>query len=166
MQNLPYEKGFHVSWDQMHRDSRSLALILKQINEKKGKFQAIAAITRGGMIPAMIIARELDIRLVDTICIKSYDHQKSIKPKTIKLTNEEIKSLNEKLLIVDDLVDSGRTLKIVKKNYPKAYFATVYAKPLGQKYVNSYIKMVTQDTWIFFPWDLALQYVEPLQKQQ
>ena len=94
MQNLPYEKGFHVSWDQMHRDSRSLALILKQINEKKGKFQAIAAITRGGMIPAMIIARELDIRLVDTICIKSYDHQKSIKPKTIKLTNEEIKSLN------------------------------------------------------------------------
>ena len=138
MFNLPYEKGFHVSWDQIHRDSRSLALVLKKVIKEKGKFETIVAITRGGMIPAMIIARELDIRLIDTICIKSYDHQETIKPKIIKLTNTKISKLEKKILIIDDLVDSGRTLQIVKDYYPNAYYATVYAKPDGKNYVLTF----------------------------
>ena len=67
----------------------------------------------------------------------------------------------EGVLVVDDLVDSGRTLELVRQMYPKAHFATVYAKPKGQPMVQTYITEVSQDTWIFFPWDLALQYVEP-----
>ena len=65
------------------------------------------------------------------------------------------------ILIIDDLVDSGRTLEIVRKMYPKAHFATVYAKPKGHPMVDTFITEVSQDTWIFFPWDMALQYVEP-----
>ena len=165
MYNLPYEKGFHVSWDQIHRDSRTLALILKKVIMKRGKFKTIVAITRGGMIPAMIISRELDIRLIDTICIKSYDHQKTLEPEIIKLTNEKLSKLGKKVLIIDDLVDSGRTLKIVKNHYPNAFYATVYAKPEGKKFVDTFINEVSQKTWIFFPWDMALQYVEPFEKE-
>ena len=65
------------------------------------------------------------------------------------------------ILIVDDLVDSGKTLELVRKLYPKAHFATVYAKPHGKPQVDTYVTEVSQDTWIFFPWDMALQYVQP-----
>ena len=73
---LPHEKGFHVSWDQIHRDARALAWRLDgQGPGEGGSWKAAVAITRGGMAPAMIAARELDIRQVDTISVKSYDHQ-------------------------------------------------------------------------------------------
>ena len=65
------------------------------------------------------------------------------------------------VLIVDDLTDTGKTAALVRSMLPKAHFATVYAKPKGQPMVQTYITEVSQDTWIFFPWDLALQYVEP-----
>ena len=65
------------------------------------------------------------------------------------------------ILVVDDLVDTGKTLELVRRLYPKAHFATVYAKPSGRPMVDTYITEVSQDTWIFFPWDMALQYVEP-----
>ncbi len=65
------------------------------------------------------------------------------------------------VLVIDDLVDTGRTLVVVQKLYPKAHFATVYAKPKGKPLVQTYITEVSQDTWIFFPWDTALMYVEP-----
>ena len=55
----------------------------------------------------------------------------------------------------------GKTLELVRKLYPKAHFATVYAKPHGKPQVDTYVTEVSQDTWIFFPWDMALQYVQP-----
>ncbi|MEO1315954.1 MAG: phosphoribosyltransferase family protein, partial [Pseudomonadota bacterium] len=73
---LPFEKGFHVSWEQMHRDSRALAWRLDKGGPlEDGAWKAVVAITRGGMVPACIVARELDVRTVDTISVKSYDHQ-------------------------------------------------------------------------------------------
>ena len=45
---------------------------------------------------------------------------------------------------------------------PKAHFACVYAKPLGKPLVDSYITEVSQDTWIFFPWDTDLKFVPPI----
>ena len=53
------------------------------------------------------------------------------------------------ILIVDDLVDSGKTLELVRRHYPKAHFATVYAKPQGRPQVDTFITEVSQDTWIF-----------------
>ncbi|MEM7320421.1 MAG: phosphoribosyltransferase family protein, partial [Pseudomonadota bacterium] len=72
---LPHEKGFHISWDQIHRDARALAWRLDGQGPNQGGWRAVVAITRGGMAPAMIVARELDIRTVDTISVKSYHHQ-------------------------------------------------------------------------------------------
>jgi len=158
---LPHEKGFHISWDQIHRDSRALAWRLEKMAPNGGDWKAVVAITRGGMAPAMIIARELDIRTVDTISIKSYDHQQQSQAKVLKAPDAEIIGDGEGVLIIDDLVDTGKTLEVVKARYPKAHIATVYAKPKGRPMVDTFITEVSQDTWIFFPWDMALQYVEP-----
>ena len=158
---LPHEKGFHESWDQIHRDSRALAWRLDGHGPDNGIWKAVVAITRGGMAPAMIVARELDIRTVDTISVKSYEHQDQSELTVLKAPDAAIIGDGSGVLIVDDLVDSGKTLELVRKLYPKAHFATVYAKPKGRAMVDTFITEVSQDTWIFFPWDMALQYVEP-----
>jgi xanthine phosphoribosyltransferase len=121
----------------------------------------VVGITRGGLVPAMIVSRELDIRVVDTISVKSYAHQTQSGVRVIKSPQAELMGDGTGILIVDDLVDSGKTLEVVRKLYPNAHFATVYAKPSGKPMVDSYITEVSQDTWIFFPWDMALQYVQP-----
>lgn len=163
---LPHERGFHVSWDQLHRDARALAWRLQGRGPDDGNWRAVVAITRGGMAPAMIVARELDIRIVDTISVKSYHsgggkEDQRREAEVIKSPDAEIMGDGTGVLIVDDLVDTGKTLELVRKLYPKAHFACVYAKPEGEKQTDTFITGVSQDTWIFFPWDMALQYVEP-----
>jgi len=162
---LPHEKGFHVSWDQLHRDARALAWRLDGQGPDQGQWRAVVAITRGGMAPAMIVARELDIRHVDTISVKSYDHQDQGAVQIIKEPNMDLIGDGTGVLIIDDLVDTGKTLELVCAHMPKAHVATVYAKPMGRNLVQTFITEVSQDTWIFFPWDMALQYVEPFRGQ-
>ncbi|ABD55394.1 xanthine phosphoribosyltransferase [Jannaschia sp. CCS1] len=163
---LPHEKGFHISWDQIHRDSRALAWRLDNHGPDDGAWKAVVAITRGGMAPAMIVARELDIRTVDTISVVSYHSgggkaDERREAKVLKGPDADLMGDGEGVLIIDDLVDSGKTLELVRTLYPKAHFATVYAKPEGEPMVDTFITGVSQDTWIFFPWDMALQYVDP-----
>ncbi|MDU8929729.1 xanthine phosphoribosyltransferase [Alisedimentitalea sp. MJ-SS2] len=163
---LPHEKGFHVSWDQLHRDARALAWRLDGKGPDNGAWKAVVAITRGGMAPAMIVSRELDIRIVDTVSVKSYHSgggkaDQRREAQVLKAPDTEMMGDGTGVLIVDDLVDSGKTLELVRAHYPNAHFACVYAKPEGEKQADTYITSVSQDTWIFFPWDMALQYVEP-----
>ncbi len=158
---LPHEKGFHVSWDQLHRDARALAWRLDGRGPANGAWKAVVAVTRGGMAPAMIVARELDIRIVDTISVRSYDHQTQSDPEIMKMPNTGMADDGTGVLVVDDLVDTGKTMEAVRMVMPEAHLATVYAKPLGERVVDTFITGVSQDTWIFFPWDMALQYVEP-----
>jgi xanthine phosphoribosyltransferase len=159
---LPHEKGFHISWDHIHRDSRALAWRLDKHGPLEGgAWRAVVAVTRGGMAPAMILARELDIRTVDTISIRSYDNQTQAAASVLKKPDAALMGDGKGILVIDDLVDSGKTLELIRIMYPKAHFATVYAKPKGRPMVDTFITEVSQDTWIFFPWDMALQYVEP-----
>ena len=159
---LPHEKGFHVSWEQIHRDSRALAWRLDgQGPGEGGSWKMVVAITRGGMVPACIIARELNIRIVDTVSIRSYDHQSQEEAVILKEPDAGLVGDGAGVLIIDDLVDSGRTLAVVRARYPAAHFATVYAKSKGKPLVDTHVTEVSQDTWIFFPWDMALMYVEP-----
>ena len=151
----------HVSWDQLHRDARALAWRLDGRGPDNGAWKAVVAITRGGMAPAMIVARELDIRTVDTISIKSYDRHSRAEAKVLKFPDLELVGDGTGILIIDDLVDSGKTIEVVRAKMPKAHYATIYSKPMGRPQVDTYITEVSQDTWIFFPWDMALQYVEP-----
>ncbi len=153
---IHYTKNFPVSWEQLHRDARALAWRLTE----KGPWKGIIAVTRGGLVPAAIVARELDVRLVDTVCIASYDDKEQGRLEVLKEVSTE--GDGEDLLIVDDLVDTGRTAKLVREMLPAAHFATVYAKPAGRPLVDTFITEVSQDTWIYFPWDLELQFAEPI----
>jgi len=158
---LPNEKGFHVNWEQIHRDCRALAWRLETENSSGNDWRAMLAVTRGGLVPAMIVARELGIREVDTISIKCYDHQDIGEPVVLKPGNLDVLGDGERILVIDDLVDTGATMRLVRKIYPKAMCCSVYAKPLGRPLVDVYVTEVSQDTWIYFPWDLSLQYAEP-----
>lgn len=157
------DKSFPVSWDQLHRDARALAWRLAD----SGSFSGIVAITRGGLVPAGIIARELDIRLIETICVVSYSDDKTQGDLTVikGISDSMAKDDGEGVLVIDDLVDTGATAKEVRAALPKAHFATVYAKPKGRPLVDTYVTEVSQDTWIDFPWDLALQFAPPIGKR-
>ena len=116
-------KSFPVSWDQFHRDARALAWRLAD----KGPFEAIVCITRGGLVPAAIVARELDLRLVETVCVASHhDYKtqgelkvlKSIAPSVLAIGNGRGKGV----LLIDDLTDTGKTARIVRDMLPDAHF--------------------------------------------
>ncbi|MDP6709081.1 MAG: xanthine phosphoribosyltransferase [Alphaproteobacteria bacterium] len=146
---MTYAKHYPVSWDQLHRDSKALSWRLAD----EGPFQGIVAITRGGLVPAAIVARELDLRLIDTVCVRSYRDQARGAPEVLK----EVRLETADWLIIDDLVDTGATARLVRDMLPNAHYATVYAKPDGRPLVDTYVTEVSQDTWILFPWDSELQ---------
>ena len=151
MVNSNYDKSFPVSWEELHRNSRALAWRLLEMNTFKG----IVAVTRGGLVPAAIVARELDIRLIDTVCVKSYN--KKSKGSVNVLKDATAAGTGENWLIVDDLVDTGETIKSIRLTLPDAHYATVYAKPSGREQVDTFITEVSQDTWIYFPWDMEMK---------
>ena len=156
------EKAFPVSWDQFHRDARALAWRLNGA----GPFDAIVTVTRGGLVPAAIVARELDVRLIETVCVSSYSHTRQGELKVIKGVAQELVARRGKgILIVDDLVDTGKTARVVRDLLPEAHFATVYAKPMGRPLVDTFITEVSQDTWIFFPWDTGLAFQPPIRAE-
>jgi xanthine phosphoribosyltransferase len=158
--SLP-EKAFPVSWDQFHRDARALAWRLSGVN---GKWKAIVCITRGGLVPAAIISRELGIRLIETVCVASYhDYTEQGDLRVLKeITPTLLAEGGKDVLIVDDLTDTGKTASIVRAMMPSAHFATVYAKPKGRPLVDTFVTEVSQDTWIYFPWDLGFSYQKPI----
>jgi xanthine phosphoribosyltransferase len=142
-----------VTWDEFHRDAKELARRLV----KFGPWRGIVAISRGGLVPATIIARALNIRIVETVSVVAYDqlnlgHEETLgEPKVTKLP--EFAGDGEGFLIVDDLVDSGSTARVVRAMLPRARFACVYAKPAGRALADDVLKEVTQDTWIVLPWE-------------
>ena len=159
---------YTVTWDQLHRDARALAWRLMD----RGPFAGIVAITRGGLIPAAIVARELDVRLVETVSVLSYaagssgtliEEERRGAPVVIK--PPAAAGDGDRYLIVDDLVDTGATARVVRALLPRAHFAAVYAKPAGRETVDTFITEVSQDTWILFPWDTEPQFIAPLAKR-
>jgi xanthine phosphoribosyltransferase len=162
-QNIPQpDKIFPVSWDQFHRDSRALAWRL----HAAGPFETVVCITRGGLVPAAVVARELNVRVIETVCIASYQNYKNEGAlKVLKNVAPEIIGTGGKgVLVVDDLVDTGKTAKIVREILPAAHFATVYAKPMGRPQVDTFVTEVSQDTWIYFPWDTGLAFQPPIRE--
>jgi xanthine phosphoribosyltransferase len=149
-----------LSWDEFHRDARALAALLNPL----GPFSTLVAITRGGLTPAAIIAHELDMRCIETISIASYVAEnvrgegRIVKPISAALMQP---AAGTKMLVIDDLADTGETLKLVRGMLPSAHIATLYVKPAGKPLVDTYVREVPQTTWIYFPWDLALGFELP-----
>lgn len=154
---------FPVSWEEMHRNARALAWRLIDKGPKNGGWRAVIGVARGGLIPATIVARELGVRVVDTVCVAHYEETLVLpEPKVIKMVAGD----GEGCLVIDDLVDTGDTMAVVRKYLPKAHYASIYAKPEGKSVVDSYVMEISQDTWIHFPWEQATHYAEPIVRQK
>lgn len=132
---------FPITWEQVHRDALRLANKLKNIKQ----FDAIIAVCRGGLVPASLVARALDIHIVDTLCFVTKDNQEEL-IKTTALADKN-------LLIVDDIVNTGRTAKAVRRLFPNAHYASLYVKDDYKDLVDTYITDVNQNTWFIFPWE-------------
>ena len=105
----------------------------------------MVAVTRGGLAPAAIVARALDIRLIEIVCVIGYgpdDYNPQQANETTVIKPPPVVGDGGGWLVVDDLIDTGRTAKV-----------PIYAKPLGRALVNTYVTEVSQDTWIYFPWE-------------
>ena len=118
-----HDKSFPVSWEELHRTSKALAWRLLEL----GPFEGIVAVTRGGLVPAAIVARELEIRLIETACISSYHGSEQ---GSLDVLKEAPSAGNGKgWLIVDDLVDTGETAKALRMMMPEAHFCLLYTSP-------------------------------------
>ena len=147
-----------VTWADVHRDTKALVRKLLGL----GPWEGIVALTRGGLVPAAIVAREMEIRVVDTLCITSYDEQVQGNLNVLKVPERAVAAEGAGWLLLDDLVDTGSTAKAAREILPKAHFATVYAKPQGLAHVDTFVHEVAQEVWVFFHWDTEPQYVRPL----
>jgi len=153
---------YTVTWDQLHRDARALAWRLLD----KGPFKGVVAVTRGGLIPAAIVARELEVRVVESVSIQTYHGDNpDARAEPVVTKHPTAAGDGTGFLVIDDLVDTGTTAKVIRALLPKAHFAAVYAKPAGKPLVDDYITEVSQSTWILFPWDTELQASIPLVKR-
>lgn len=138
-----------LTWDTVYKDTSVLASML---GDKK--FTSIIAVTRGGLIPAAIIAQKLKLKVIDTVCLESYTGKERGSISLIKASKTfSVDNKGEGILIIDDLVDSGNTVEFLRTMYPKACYAVVYAKPKKKELIDFYAVDVEQDTWIVFPWE-------------
>lgn len=156
-----YTSDIYLSWDDIQTMCRRLAARI--LDDAPNRFDRILAVTRGGMIPAGILARELNIRRIDTISVASYDEQQRREPFIIKDCQPEFL---DGALVVDDLADTGTTLRLLATKLTNPGFATLFVKPAGAGLVNWYVQETSQETWVRFPWDTVRQYAPPLVKDQ
>lgn len=153
-----YTSDIFISWDELHRDTRDLCA---RLLEMQREWHTLIAVTRGGLIPAAVVARELEMRMVDTLCVVSYRGSEAKEQGAAEILKAPDGD-GEGCLLIDDLVDTGRTAARIRERLPKATFATVYAKEEGRPQTDLCIREVPQTTWIRFPWDTALSFAPPL----
>lgn len=137
-----------INWQDIHLAAKTLS---RNLEGKGQHWDRIIAVTRGGMVPACLVARDLDIRVIDTISVASYAHQDQSAAKVLKLPEGCGDGLG--CLVIDDLSDTGNTFKTIRDLLPKATFGCLYVKPAGKPMAHAYAKEYPQDTWIYFPWE-------------
>ena len=149
-----------VTWDMFQMHARKFSERLLPASQWKG----IIAVSRGGLFPAAVLARELGIRHIETVCIASY-HDHNNQGELQVLHAAQVPNGGEGFIVVDDLVDTGNTARAIRQMYPNAKFVTVFAKPAGAELVDDYVIDIPQNTWIEQPWDLGLTFVPPLSRK-
>lgn len=138
------------TWERLEQDARVIAA---QIG--KGKYEAIIAITRGGLIPAYFLARFLEIKVIHTLCLSSYQEQQRgqiafHKVEGISVQIDPVVIGSNKILFVDDIVDSGETMRTIRQQYPRARFAALVSRGrVDPEYFAAH-----EDGWVKFPWEV------------
>ncbi|MCX7881520.1 MAG: phosphoribosyltransferase family protein [Patescibacteria group bacterium] len=151
-----------LSWLDFEKDSLKL---VKKIKAKKIVFDKLVAISRGGLVIARILSDLLNLP-ISNIVISSYKNMKQLKePQIVEVSPSSF--INENVLIVDEVSDSGKTFKRALsyfKNLPTAgiYTASPYIKPKTAFIPDFWVKEI--NGWIIFPYDLKETYEAFLKK--
>ena len=127
-----------------------VANLIEKINNNGDVFTHILTLARGGYVPAALLGHGLNIRSVHSVCAYSYQ---GAQRGDITLEGACPDLDDTRLLIVDDLVDSGETIRFMRKQYPNAKVAVLVAKPQGEDQADYYAQKASQDCWIDFPWE-------------
>jgi xanthine phosphoribosyltransferase len=137
----------YITWDEVQNDCFALAELL----EKSGPYTGIVGVARGGLVPTAIVAHRLGIRNVKSVAVTSYIGRQQVTAEVLGSV-EEIND-GDGWVFIDDMADTGATAKLIKKRYPKAKFAVVYAKPAGQESVDYFVQLLKAENWIVYPWE-------------
>ena len=143
---------FYISWEDFHKDSKELS---KKIKEMKLDIKGIVCITRGGLVPSAIIASELDIRKIETYGIKTYSDslEQEKNYEILSLPIESLKDQGEGWIVIDELVDTGKTADYIMNQLPLAKLFAVYTKIPNHKSISFYIKEFDKNLWLCLPWE-------------
>ena len=137
-------KNDYLDWDDIENLVEKTVIKIKKNNNKK--YDLIIGIKNGGIIPAILIARELDIKDIEFITIR--------RNKILKF-NKFYKD-KKYLLIIDEIYDTGKTFSIVNEyfkrfEYDYACLISRYRIPDNNKIVTG--KVLNHKRWIVFPWE-------------
>ncbi len=138
-----------LGWDDITRDAERLA----ETARADGPWKGIVAVARGGLVPAGLLSRFLEIHLVETVCMSSYDGNERGPLRLIRPPAPDIGD-GADWLLVDDLVDTGATMAEARRLLPKARACVLYAKPPGQKHADHFVRAFPAETWLDFPWEV------------
>ena len=133
------------TYEEMHEKAVKLGHLIKS---KNIDFDKMVVVSRGGFVPAAVVAYTLGIQDVDIVSIQSYIHREAGKAIVHRAPKTE-----EIVLVIDDIVDKGGTAKALKEYMPNMHLAVIYAKPRGLPLASTYVEEITQDNWPVFPWD-------------
>ena len=138
-----------LDWERIHHDCDALA---RKLAGQKNEWKGIIAVARGGLVPAALISRLLDMKLVETICMSSYNRTQGKMLEMIK----EVENIGDGRgwLIIDDLSDTGNTFRTLRAKLPAAHYACLYVKPMGKDLPDTWVGAFEQNCWLHFPWEL------------
>jgi len=135
--------------------------LVYKINKDKIKFSKIVTLTKGGLIPARLVAKALDIDEIYVMGIKLYTPQNTTRTEPIiyQRLDGDFKQY-DKILIIDDIIDTGESV-----NYVKHYImnmehkchnikiGSVFYKKISKVIPDYYGKIVDDNEWVVFPWE-------------
>ena len=150
----------HVSWDQYHKQTERLA---KQIHESGWQFNQLICIARGGLRVGDGLSRIYDLPLA-ILSTSSYTEKAgTVRGELIIADQMTMASgrLGDRVLLVDDLVDSGVTLEAVTRTLPQRYpqvtalrTAVLWYKACSVFKPDYFVEYLPDNPWIHQPFEI------------
>ncbi len=115
----------------------------------------IVGISRGGLVPARIMSDILGIREVAILGIRFYKEIGKAEEKPVITQDISIDIREKRILIVDDVADSGKSLIFAKeylKEAKEVKTATLHYKPVSEYKPDYFVASTT--AWIVYPWEI------------
>ncbi len=139
----------YISWKDMQQ---AVENAIKNIDHP---IKGIIAVTRGGLVPAGFIAQQMEIKNIKVACLESYADDSNTQGEVRSLLPlPDAEELHE-YIFVDDIVDSGKTIKYLKQKYPTIKHLVLFAKPRSVSLLDYHGRLLTPEEckkWLVFPW--------------